>query len=61
MFLALMVGAPESPASPPRGVVIDISCVDGGLSQISDSTSQGARRRRFLMLWWALSDLRHRP
>jgi hypothetical protein len=44
-FLALMVGAPGSPASaPPRGAVIDVFYVDGGRSQIFVSTSQGACR-----------------
>jgi hypothetical protein len=35
MFLVLMVGAPMSPASPPRGPTVDVSCVDGGCSQVS--------------------------
>jgi hypothetical protein len=40
-FLALMVGAPESPAlAPHRGPTVDIFDVDGGCSRISVSTHQ---------------------
>jgi hypothetical protein len=39
------------------GPTIDIFCVDGGHSQISSTTSQGARHRHFLHLWWVLLDL----
>jgi hypothetical protein len=39
MFLVLMVGAPRSPASPPRGLTVDVSCVDGGRSQVSVTAS----------------------
>jgi hypothetical protein len=47
-FLALIVDAPGSPASPPRGPVVDVSCIDSERSQISDIAYQGGRRRRFL-------------
>jgi hypothetical protein len=43
-----MVGAPGSSVSTPRGPAIDVFCVDGGRSQISGTTSQGGRHRRFL-------------
>jgi hypothetical protein len=42
-FLALMAGAPKSPApAPPRESAVDVCYVDGGRSRISISTSQGA-------------------
>jgi hypothetical protein len=37
----LMVGAPGSPALPPRGPIVDVFYVDDGRSQISDTASQG--------------------
>jgi hypothetical protein len=42
MFFMLMVGAPRSSASPPRGAAIDVFCVDGGCSQIYSIASQGS-------------------
>jgi hypothetical protein len=60
MFLMLMVGALGSLASPPMGPTVDVSCIDGGRSQISVTTSQGGHCRYFLRWWWAFSDLRHR-
>jgi hypothetical protein len=51
MFFTLMVGAPGSLAlAPPRGAHRRRFYVDGGRSRISISTTQGARRRRFLAL-----------
>jgi hypothetical protein len=42
-FLALMVGAPESPAlAPHREVVVDVCYVDGVRFRISVSISQGS-------------------
>jgi hypothetical protein len=51
-FLALMVGAPGSPApAPPRGAVVDDFYVDGARSWISVSTRQGGGHHRcFLAL-----------
>jgi hypothetical protein len=49
-FLMLMVGALESPSAPARGPIVDVFNVDGGYSQISVSTHQGACRERFLTL-----------
>jgi hypothetical protein len=43
MFFSLMVGAPGSLTAPLKGATVDVSCVDGGRSQISVSTSQGGR------------------
>jgi hypothetical protein len=37
-----MVGSLGSLAPPPRWVVVDVFCVDGGYSRISGTTSQGA-------------------
>jgi hypothetical protein len=48
MFFVLLVGALKYLTSPPKGPVIDIFCVDGGRSRISNSASQGARRQCFL-------------
>jgi hypothetical protein len=46
-----MMDTPGSIApAPPRGLTIDVCYVDGGRSRISVSTSQEARRRRFLVL-----------
>jgi hypothetical protein len=46
-----MVGAPGYPArAPPKGPVIDIFSIDGGRSQISVSTRQGAHHQSFLAL-----------
>jgi hypothetical protein len=59
-----MVGASGSPAlAPPRGPAVDDFHVDGGRSRIFVSTSQGARRQRFLALMVVLLDfqLRHLP
>jgi hypothetical protein len=36
-----MVGAPRSPASSPRGVIVDIFHIDGGHSWTSSTASQG--------------------
>jgi hypothetical protein len=48
-FLALMVGAPGSSSAPPRGLAVDVCCVDGGHSWISSSnTSQGGPPSMFL-------------
>jgi hypothetical protein len=40
-FYLLMVGAPKPPTPPPRGSTVNVFCVDGGRSQISDAASQG--------------------
>jgi hypothetical protein len=45
-----MVGAPGSPASPPRGSAVDVSCVDGGRSRIFSIASQGGPSSTFLTL-----------
>jgi hypothetical protein len=44
MLFALMVDTFGSQTSPPRGNVIDVSCVDGGCFRIFGITSQGAHR-----------------
>jgi hypothetical protein len=50
-FLALMVGAPRSPAlASPRGATVDIFYVNSGRSRISVSTRQGVHHRCFLAL-----------
>jgi hypothetical protein len=50
-FFMLMVGAPESLSSAPRGPSSTFLSVDGGHSRISSSgTSHGAHHRRFLAL-----------
>jgi hypothetical protein len=47
MFLTLMVGFPGSLSAPLRGPPSTFSSVDGGRSRISDTASQGVRRRHF--------------
>jgi hypothetical protein len=50
-FLALVLGAPESPAlTPPRGSTVNVFYVDGGHSRISVSTHQWAHHQRFFLL-----------
>jgi hypothetical protein len=45
-FIALIVGAPESPSAPVRRVPSMFLCIDGGRSRIFGPASQGGRRRR---------------
>jgi hypothetical protein len=46
-----MVGTKRSPApAPPRGATVDIFYIDGGRSQISVSTRQGAYHQHFFAL-----------
>jgi hypothetical protein len=45
-----MVGATRSPTVPPKGPTIDVFCVDGGRSQISGITSQGAPSTFFALM-----------
>jgi hypothetical protein len=58
LFFALMVGALEPLAQPPRGPVVYIFCVDGGRSQTSVTSSQGSSSM-FFALMVALFNLRH--
>jgi hypothetical protein len=55
-----VVGASGLLTSPPRGSAIDVFKIDGGRSQTSVNTSQGAHHQRLQERLWALLGFRHR-